>query len=603
MATSVRLPTAERSGVLAPRVALVAVVLVAVVAYGGLASLATTPRIFYDELLYMEAADSLASGEGLEVRGESYERGPLYPALLAPLLAVAPDREVGYALAKLLNALLFGLAAVPLYLLARRLLAPRPSVAVAALAVAVPSSVYVSVVMAESLAYLLSCWALLTIVLAVERPTLARQAGAIVAIGLAFLTRAQFAALSPAFLLALAIAVWLLPERRAALGRSVARLWPTGVALVAGLAAVAVTPALSGDSTPGSLGYSESVLRVPDPAEAAKWFLYHLADLNLYLAVVPVAVAPVALLAWFRRARSGSGRDAAALAAFVAVSAALLALVAVVVTNFEPELGIDRLHDRYLFYVVPLWLLLLVAWLEEGAPKPRRPLAWGAALALALTLALPWGELEIENGVKLFSAVGTAFPAAVVEIAGSAAAGAVVVLVLSALLLVGVLRRPGRGARLAVGVVIAVFLLDGLLVWARAFNPPEEAVFAGGLERRWVDQQVGEGSVAIVSSPCPDGTLARDSLTLTEFFNSSIGPVVEIGGDFPTGSLGPGGEVRDDAGRPTAAAYAVAQPGVVLDGDRVGEGTNAQLVLWQVSGVVRVVGATSDEELTRAACG
>src|SRR5918999_700708 len=140
--------------------ALVAAVLLALVVYGSLASLATTPRIFYDELLYMEAADSLASGEGLEVRGEPYERGPLYPLLLAPLLAVAPDREAGYALAKLLNALLFAVSAIPIYLLARRLLPPRPSVGVAALSIAIPSSVYVSVVMTESLAYLAACWAL-----------------------------------------------------------------------------------------------------------------------------------------------------------------------------------------------------------------------------------------------------------------------------------------------------------------------------------------------------------------------------------------------------------------------------------------------------------
>ena len=88
------------------RPALVGVAVLAVVVYGGLAALATTPRIFYDELLYIEVADSLGAGDGLEFRGSQYERGPLYPVLLAPLLAAAPDREVGYLLAKLLNAIL-----------------------------------------------------------------------------------------------------------------------------------------------------------------------------------------------------------------------------------------------------------------------------------------------------------------------------------------------------------------------------------------------------------------------------------------------------------------------------------------------------------------
>lgn len=581
------------------RSALVALVLLAFAVYGSLASLATTPRIFYDELLYMEAAGSLAAGEGLEVRGEPYERGVLYPALLAPLLRVAPDREVGYRLAKLLNALLFALAAIPVYLLSRRLLPPRPSVGVAALAVAIPSSVYVSVVMTESLAYLTACWALLAIVLAIEKPTFARQGGAVAAIALAFLTRAQFAALFPAYVLALGLTLWLLPERRA----SLRALWPTAAAVVLGLAAFVGLPAARGDSPFDSLGEYDTTARAPDLAEVAKWLAHHLAGLDLYLAVVPFAVACVVLAAWLRRARDGSAPHAALAASFLAVNAGALLIVALVVGDYERSgLGIDRLHDRYLFYVVPLWLLVLVAWVAEGVPKPRRAAAVGAVSALVLTLALPYGELDIENGVKLFSATGTAFPAAVVEIAGSATAARLVVLVLAGLLLAAVLLRPGRGARLAIAAIVSIFVLNGLLVWARAFNPPEEAVFAGSLERRWVDERVGDGSVAVLSTPCEDGVLARDSLSLTEFFNSSVGRLVEVGGDFPTGRVGSDGEIRDGAGRPLAADYAVAQPGVVLDGDRVGEGTNAHLVLWQVGGVVRAPGM-SEAELTKAACG
>ena len=68
----------------------------------------------------MEAAASLASGEGLSFRGEPYEYGILYPAVLSPVLLAFPDREVAYELAKLLNALFFALAAIPVYLLARR---------------------------------------------------------------------------------------------------------------------------------------------------------------------------------------------------------------------------------------------------------------------------------------------------------------------------------------------------------------------------------------------------------------------------------------------------------------------------------------------------
>ena len=47
----------------------------------------------------------------------------------------------------MINALAFALAAVPIYLLARRLLSPWPSVGVSALSIAIPSAMYTSVLM------------------------------------------------------------------------------------------------------------------------------------------------------------------------------------------------------------------------------------------------------------------------------------------------------------------------------------------------------------------------------------------------------------------------------------------------------------------------
>ena len=100
--TSTQTGTAGR--LRSPGTALAATVLVCFALTAAVSSLVETPRIFYDELIYMEAAASLADGEGLEVRDEPYEYGVLYPAVLAPLLALAGDRESAYALAKLLNA-------------------------------------------------------------------------------------------------------------------------------------------------------------------------------------------------------------------------------------------------------------------------------------------------------------------------------------------------------------------------------------------------------------------------------------------------------------------------------------------------------------------
>ena len=67
------------------------------------------------------------------------------------------------------------------------------------------------------------------------------------------------------------------------------------------------------------------------------------------------------------------GRARAVAAAFVAlfVSANVSGLLVVAAFASTPW-GFDRLHDRYGFYLVPLWLVGLVVWLAAGLPRPLR---------------------------------------------------------------------------------------------------------------------------------------------------------------------------------------------------------------------------------------
>ena len=79
------------------------------------------PFIFVDELIYSELARSLAdSGERLvrDVPTTGYGIG--YPLLIAPAYALFDRLPDAYAAVKTINALLMSLAAVPAYLLARR---------------------------------------------------------------------------------------------------------------------------------------------------------------------------------------------------------------------------------------------------------------------------------------------------------------------------------------------------------------------------------------------------------------------------------------------------------------------------------------------------
>ena len=133
--------------------------------------------------------------------------------MLAPIVALSDGVESAYPFFKLANALLFALAAVPVYLVARRLLPAWWSVGVAAASIVIPSSIYTSLVLTESAAYLAASLALLAVILALERPSPGRQLAMLGAVGLAYATRPQFAALLPAFLVG-ALLVWAVDARR-----------------------------------------------------------------------------------------------------------------------------------------------------------------------------------------------------------------------------------------------------------------------------------------------------------------------------------------------------------------------------------------------------
>ena len=169
-----------------PILVLAAIVIGVALLYAGAAQLVSTPRVHPDEHIYGGGGASLGEGDGLRLRGEPYELGPVYPAILASVLVIAGDRETAYHLYKIVNGLLFALAAIPIYLVARRLLRPWWSVGVAAFSIAIPSSMYVALVMTESASYLAYSVALLAIVLALERPSAARQLGVLAAVVLAY---------------------------------------------------------------------------------------------------------------------------------------------------------------------------------------------------------------------------------------------------------------------------------------------------------------------------------------------------------------------------------------------------------------------------------
>ncbi len=592
------------SSVLRREVLLVcAAVALAFVVYAVLAHLVEDPRIFVDENRYMDAAGSLADGHGLRTRGQAYGWSPGYPAALAPLLALSPGRPEAYLWIKLANAAFFALAAVPVYLLARRLLPRIVAGAVILLALAIPSSVYVGLVLTESLAYLIFSLAVLALVLAVERPTAGRQLAAVLAVAAAYLVRSQFAVLYPAYLAALSAS--LVSEPTGSRRKRLLGLWPSGISLA--IVSV-VLSALLASRGASALGRYDDLWRSYDLGGVVRWFAYHAADLGLYLGLFPLVLLPAILVALYRGGAAESARRRAFLFVFAAVTAGMLLVTAAFASTPFSE---DRLHDRYLFYVVPLWLIAGAVWIRDGAPRPRAALGAGVVLLLGFIAVLPFDRLAANDPWRQLEAAGTPVWGRLASwtighgLSGHRAIGIVTVVVAVLAILL-----PTRFAWTFAAPVAASFLVNGALLWHHSFDASRWHVFADRSDAAlaWVDGAVPSGAevtVADVSSVrCPQFGYAYP---LTEFYNDRIGLVAQFSrppaNALPTEwvKVGSDGRLVGRSGRPLVADWVVLPPGVRPRGRPVAEGTRGHLVLWRVPGVI-AVGAGSERKLAARAC-
>ena len=282
-----------------PWIWLGALVVTSFVARALLARDMVGPFIMVDELIYSELGRSLADSGELLIRDvPSPGYGIVYPALISPAYALFEGLPDAYAAVKTLNALVMSLAAVPAYLLARRVVGPWLSLLAALLAVAIPSLVYTGTVMTENVFYPVFLAVALLFVLTLEKPTAARQLLLLGAVAVAFATRAQAVALVPALLTApLVLALFRGESIRAVAGASAGSTASLSVGALVGVAVQLARGRSLADlfGAYGVVGDSEY-----DLVEVLRFFVYHVAELDLYLGIVPVA-ATIVLAA---RARS-----------------------------------------------------------------------------------------------------------------------------------------------------------------------------------------------------------------------------------------------------------------------------------------------------------
>jgi hypothetical protein len=540
------------------------------------------PFIMVDELIYSELGRSLAdSGELLVREVPSPGYGVVYPALISLAYSVFESLTDAYAAVKTLNALVMSLAAVPAYFLARRVVGSGLSLLAAVLAVSLPSLVYTGSVMTENVFYPVFLATALLLTLVLERPTTTRLTVLLIAVGVAAATRVQAVVLVPALLMApLLLALF----RREGLQVALRPFRWLYALVLGGGALVLVLQVARGKSLADLLG-AYSIVGESDyePGEVLRYLLYHLAELDLYLGVVPVA-ATIVLVG---RARTLDRPLQALLATALATTFWLVLVVSAFASVFA-----QRIQERNLFVVAPLFLVLLLAWVDRGAPRPRAPAVSAAAAAAVLVLLIPFKRFidtsalsdtlmllpwwSVQDHVSLEWIAELAFGLAVVL-------GAAFLLV------------PRRYAVALPLVVLAYYAAVFQPIWAGSHGVKQAsagAVFQGirGVPRDWIDAALPDDARAAVLWT---GRADRFTVNQNEFFNRSVGPVFYLRQPTPGGvgetrvRVDPhSGVVRLPDGGPLAVEYLLTDGSVTPDGEVVARDDLLGTTLWRVDGDV-----------------
>ncbi|MDX6518485.1 MAG: Dolichyl-phosphate-mannose-protein mannosyltransferase [Gaiellaceae bacterium] len=467
-----------------------------------------TPLYLPDEYIYSSLARGIAETGRPVIRGSS----PHFPALLEPILAspfwIFGDPELAYRLTQGLHALAMSLAAVPVYLLCRRLgLGKWFALGAGLFTLVSPDLFYVSFVLAEPIAYPLALAAIYLAVRVLDEPTRRTQVALVAACGLATFARIQYVVLPAAFVLAA-----LLVER-GDVRRIVSRLRVSlGLLAAPALLALGLGPGRV-------LGYYSGISRLQtDPGRIAHW----LATDSMLLAyasgcvLVPGALVGLA----FALVRPAARVERAFAAVAAAVGAGLLAETALYASNAQT---LAHFQERYLLCVIPLAAPLFGLYVKRGAPA-RGAVALLAVALVAISARFPLSGYTDSTGrqdspfllgvSKLETAIGTANGSLVVAglIAGLALAAAALAF------------RPRMAGLAAIGLSVA-FLGT---VDAGAFSLDQEVARHARdtylpADPSWVDHS-GLEDVTVIQTPGAPRPLALEQL----FWNKSITQLVRL---------------------------------------------------------------------------
>jgi hypothetical protein len=565
---------------------LTAIVALSIAVRIALAGRMVAPWIMVDEIVYSELAKNVAAHGEFLVRGEpSHGYGFVYPVLIAPAWRFFGSIPDAYAAAKAINSVLMSLAALPAYFLARRLLSPPLALFAAALSVLVPSMLYTGMLMTENAFYPLFLMAALLLVLVLEEPTVFRQVALLAVCAIAFETRAQAVALFPA--LVTAPLVLGLVERRGL--RGTIRPFAVLYGIVAAGAVIAVAGTAAAGRSPLSLlgAYRAATSSNYTVGGVLRFFLYHAAELDLYLGILPFA----ALCVLWLSPRSTTARGRAFAVASFTVTLFLLAEVAA----FASESFVNRIEERNIFYLAPFGLIALLAVASDGIVTRRhRPVLAAAALAGVLPVFIPFDRFITTSAASdTFALLPWWWAQDHLIHLNQVRWAALAVSLVAAALYVNLPRRYA----LVMPVLVGAYFLGTAFVVENGRHGIHKAtvgsLFAGThlAHPDWIDRAVGrDASVDVLWA----GATTPYPVWENEFFNRSVRTVYNVDGagrpdplpETPV-SREPTGKLAID-GHPIHAQYVLADGSIELAGKVVARDP-VGVDLYRVNGPVIIL--------------
>jgi hypothetical protein len=535
-----------------------------------------TPWINGDETIYALLGRSLWHSGHMSILGAPTRfYTAVYPALIGGFLSL-PKVALGYALTKWLQALVMSLAAIPIYLWARRLTSPGFGLVAAGLSLALPGLAYSGLLMTEVAFFPALVFAAWTMGRALENASLTNQLLAIAAIAFVVATRLQALVLVLAFPTALVLK---LVFDRAPL-RSLRAYGPSLLALLALTCGWSAWQLASGGGVGTDVlgAYRVAGETSYDPSVALRYVVYHLADVIVLTGVVPACA--VVLLVPRARELPPAAR------AYLATTLALTAWFVVEVGIFASRL-VGTLAERNLFPLAPLFFIGLVVWMKHGAARPRAATAAVAAAAVFLVALVPPQTLTTD-AIRWESFTLISFYDIHTWAPGASLRVLLLVSVVPLLSLFALV--PHTRLWLIPAVLLVLFVALSGIATETSIGQSRSQSHLVGQRKQWVDLYASGPAVFLTG-----GEALWPSVYENIFWNDAITrvdtlPGFGVPGPLPQTPVGPetDGRIVYADGRPAASRFVVASNTLTLFGEKLAAPRRAKLVLWRVQQPLRL---------------